>query len=103
VREEALEAEAIQTISPSVITPFLSQPLLIENGQLDSSPRIISAQDNRVILSPGTRVYVNEIKEGEGTHWNIYRPGEPLIDPDTQKQLGVEAIGYCALRGASEW
>jgi hypothetical protein len=90
--EEPLEAEAIQTISPSVITPFLSQPLLIENGQLDTSPRIISGPDNRVILSPGTRVYINDIKEGSGTHWNIYRPGEKLIDPDTQETIGTEAI-----------
>lgn len=90
--EEPLDAEAIQTISPSVITPFLSQPLLIENGQLDSSPRIISGPDNRVILSPGTRVYINDIKEGTGTHWNIYRPGEQLTDPDTQQVIGTEAI-----------
>ncbi len=92
VREEPLASEAIQTISPSVITPFLSQPLLIENGQLDSSPRIIGNQENRVILSPGTRVYVNELKEGEGTHWNIYRPGEALTDPDSKEVLGTEAI-----------
>ncbi|MEQ1598965.1 MAG: LysM peptidoglycan-binding domain-containing protein [Methylotenera sp.] len=92
VRIEELDKEAIFTISPSVITPFLSQPLLIENGKLDSAPRIISGQDNRVILSPGTRVYISEIKEGEGTHWNIYRPGEQLIDPDTKEVLGTEAI-----------
>ncbi len=90
--EEPLAAEAIQTISPSVITPFLSQPLLIENGKLDAAPRIISGPDNRVILSPGTRIYVNGIKEGEGTHWNIYRPGEQLTDPDTKESLGTEAI-----------
>jgi hypothetical protein len=92
VRIEELDKEAIFTISPSVITPFLSQPLLIENGKLDSAPRIISGQDNRVILSPGTRIYISEIKEGEGTHWNIYRPGEQLTDPDTKEVLGTEAI-----------
>jgi len=92
VIEEALEAEAIPTISPSVIDPFLSQPLVIENNKLDSVPRIVSGPDNHVILSPGSRVYVNEIKEGEGTHWNIFRPGEKLVDPDTKEVLGTEAI-----------
>jgi len=92
VIEEALEAEAIPTISPSVIDPFLSQPLVIENNKLDSAPRIVSGPDNRVILSPGSRVYVNEVKEGEGTHWNIFRPGEKLVDPDTKEILGTEAI-----------
>jgi hypothetical protein len=90
--EEPLTEEAIQTISPSVITPFLSQPLLIENNQLDNAPRIISGPDNRVVLSPGTRVYINELKEGASTHWNVYRPGEQLIDPDTREVLGTEAI-----------
>ena len=92
VRVEPLEAVAIQTITSNVIGPFLSQPLLIEKGQLDSSPRIISGPDNRVILSTGTRVYINDIKNGANTHWNIYRPGEQLIDPDTKENLGTEAI-----------
>ncbi len=92
IRVEALAKEAIQTIAPSVITPFLSQPLLIENGKLDSAPRIIAGPDNRVILSPGNRIYVNGINEGQGNHWNIYRAGEQLTDPDTKEVLGTEAI-----------
>ncbi len=91
-RIEPLEKEAIFTIAPNIIEPFLSQPLLIENGKLDLSPRIIAGQENRVVLSPGTRIYINEIQEGEGTHWNIYRPGELLRDPDTAEVLGTEAI-----------
>ena len=92
IRVEPLAKEAIQTIAPSVITPFLSQPLLIENGKLDGAPRIIAGPDNRVILSPGNRIYVNGIKEGEGNHFNIYRAGEQLTDPDTKEVLGTEAI-----------
>lgn len=92
VRIEPLEKEAIFTIAPNIIGPFLSQPLLIENGKLDVAPRIIAGQENRVVLSPGTRVYINNIQEGEGTHWNIYRPGELLKDPDTAEVLGTEAI-----------
>ena len=91
-RIEPLEKEAIFTIAPNIIGPFLSQPLLIENGKLDLAPRIIAGQENRVVLSPGTRVYINSIKEGQGTHWNIYRPGELLRDPDTTEVLGTEAI-----------
>ncbi len=92
VRIESLEKEAIFTIAPNIIGPFLSQPLLIENGKLDVAPRIIAGQENRVVLSPGTRIYINGIKEGQGTHWNIYRPGELLRDPDTAEVLGTEAI-----------
>ncbi len=88
---EPLNKQPIQTIAPSIITPFLSQPLLIENGQLDRAPRIIAGQDNRVILSPGTRIYINDLPENQGINWFVYRPGEALIDPDTHAVLGMEA------------
>lgn len=92
VRVEELEKEAIQTISPNVILPFLNQPLLIENDQLETSPRIIAGPDNRVILSPGSRVYINNVKEAEGEHWNVYRAGDKYVDPTTKEILGTEAI-----------
>lgn len=91
-RIEPLEKEAIKTIAPNVITPFLSQPLLIENDELETAPRIIAGPDNRVILSEGTRVYINDIKEADGAHWNVYRAGDQFIDPDTKEVLGTEAI-----------
>ncbi len=90
--EEPLGKNAVQAIRPNVIGPFLNQPLLIEKDQLQDAPRIIGAQDNRLILSPGTRVYINNLKDNDKTFWNIYRPGEALIDPDTKETLGVEAI-----------
>ncbi len=91
VIEEPLDKAAISTIPLSVIAPFLSQPLVIEKEQLAESPRIIAGQDNRVVLSPGTRIYINKIDEGDGINWFIYRPGENLIDPDSKEVLGVEA------------
>ena len=89
---EPLERTAVPTIPLNVIAPFLSQPLVIEKGQLDSSPRIIAGQDNRVVLSPGTRIYLNKIEEGDGLNWFVYRPGDNLIDPDTNEILGTEAV-----------
>ena len=89
--EEPLDKTAISTIQLNVIAPFLNQPLVIEKDQLAKSPRIIAGQDNRVVLSPGTRVYINKIEEGDGLSWYVYRPGDNLVDPDTKKVLGVEA------------
>ncbi len=89
--EEPLDRIAISTIPLSIIAPFLSQPLIIEKNQLAQSPRILAAQDDRVILSTGTRVYINKIEEGDGLNWYVYRPAESLVDPDTKEVLGVEA------------
>jgi hypothetical protein len=90
--EEALDRTAISTIQLNAIAPFLSQPLVIEKDQLATSPRIIAGQDDRVVLSPGTRVYINKIDEVSNLNWYVYRPGDNLVDPDTKKLLGVEAI-----------
>lgn len=92
IREEPLEREPIPTIAPNVIAPFLSQPLVIEEGELAEAPTIIAGQENRVVLSPGVRIYVSKIDQDQGSLWNIYRPGEALIDPDTREPLGIEAI-----------
>lgn len=91
VVEEPLDKVAISTIPLNVIAPFLSQPLVIEKDQLANSPRIIAGQDNRVVLSPGTKIYINKIEEEDGLDWFVYRPGQTLIDPDSKETLGVEA------------
>ena len=43
------------------------------------------------MLSPGTRVYINDLNEGDGLDWFVYRPGKNLVDPDTKEVLGIEA------------
>lgn len=90
--EEALDQAPIPTIPLNVIAPFLSQPLIIEKDQLADAPRIVAAQDNRVVISPGTKIYINRIDETDGIHWFVYRPGDSLIDPDTKETLGIEAV-----------
>lgn len=90
--EEPLQKAAIPTIPLSVIAPFLSKPLVIEKDQLAASPRIVAGQDNRVVLSPGTKIYINKIEEEDGLNWFVYRPGDNLVDPDSKEVLGVEAV-----------
>ena len=93
VREEALEKAAVPTISPYIIAPFLSQPLVIENGVLNGdAPSIIGGQENRVVLSPGVKIYVDKVDEEKGAFWQVYRNGKELVDPITKEVLGTEAI-----------
>ena len=92
VRTEELDKQAIPTIQPNIINPFLTQPLVINNDGLDKAPIVIGGPDSRLALTPGLKVYVSKIEEGAGLQWHIYRPGRPLIDPDTRLPLGIEAI-----------
>ena len=92
VRVEPLAKQAIPTIAPSAIGPFLSQPLVVEDNGLIDAPKIIGAQEGHVVLGTGIKVYVDKILEGDGRNWQIYRTGQALIDPDTQEKLGTEAV-----------
>lgn len=93
VRVEKTDRLAIPSIPPSVIEPFLSRPLVIEPDGLENAPRIIAAQADRVYLGSGDVAYVSGIKDAKlDSLWQIYRPGKPLVDPESQKTLGYEAV-----------
>lgn len=104
VRIEPREADAIQTIPPSAIEPFLSRPLVVGERELDRHPEIVATQEDRVALGPGNTAYVRGIGSGEETRWQIFRRGDPLIDPETRQQLGYVAIylGEAELRRRGE-
>lgn len=82
---------AIPSISQQAIAPFLSEPLVIEEGQLDNAPRIIATQEDRLNLGSGNLAYVTGITTKDKL-WQVYRPGKPLIDPENGKLLGYEAF-----------
>jgi hypothetical protein len=98
VRVEPLAAEAIPTIPLKVIEPFLARPLVIERGGLDNAPQIVATQEGRFNIGAGARAYVDGLANTKETLWQVYRPGNALVDPDTDEALGYEAIYLGAAR-----
>jgi hypothetical protein len=92
VRAESTARDAIPSIPPGAIEPFLSRPLVIEPDGLDNAPTIIATEDNRVIIEAGNQAYVRGIGDSKAENWYIYRRGKALVDPDTNVTLGYEAI-----------
>src|SRR3979490_2783590 len=72
--------------------PFLTQPLIIEEGGLDKAPRIIATEENRVDVGAGNVAYVSGFGGTDARVWHVYRAGQPLVDPDNQRTLGFEAV-----------
>ncbi len=72
------------------IRQFLVEPQVITKNELNTSPYVISAEDDRLIASAGNHIYVRG--QIDGTRYSVYRPGEALVDPDTREVLGHEAI-----------
>ena len=92
IRVEPLAAKPIPTIPPAVIEPFLAKPLVVGPAELDSAPRISAAQENRVALGAGNIAYASGLTADKGANWQLFRRGDPLVDPDTREVLGYEAV-----------
>ena len=90
VRTEAL-AEAIPTIPGSAIGPFLTRPLVVEVGALETAPQIVAVEENRVLVGAGDGAYADRIGTDDGVNWQIYRPGSAIKDPESGETLGFEA------------
>jgi hypothetical protein len=92
IRAERLAREAIPTIPLKAIEPFLSQPLVIEHDGLDGAPRIVATQEGRYNIGASSRAYVAGFGDAKEPLWQVYRRGGALVDPDTDRTLGFEAI-----------
>ena len=104
VRIEPRDADAIQTIPPSVIEPFLSKPLVVSANELDAAPRIVATEEDRVVLGPGNLAYARGVAKSADTRWQLFRRGDPLVDPDSKQLLGYIGIylGEAELRRRGE-
>jgi hypothetical protein len=98
-RIETLADNALPTLRPSAIEPFLAEPIIVDEAEFLAAPRIVSAQEGRVLLTRGDRAYArgqagtplldDQTKE---KLFRVFRTATPLKDPETGKILGYEAI-----------
>lgn len=90
LRTEGLGQEAVPAIPANAIEPFLTQPLIVEEGELKDAPRIVATDENRVVLGKNDKAFVRgDLKSG--TSFQVFRPGIPLKDPTTGNVIGYEA------------
>ena len=97
IRTEGLGKDAIQSISSSVIEPFLSQPLIVEAREMANAPRIVATQEGHVITGKDDKVYVRGDLRGISS-FQVFRPGTPLKDPETGKVVAYEAMFLGAVK-----
>ena len=91
-RSEALDRNAIPTISAAAIDAFLNRPLIVDAKALASNPRLVGTEEGRLYLGRGDLAYVRGIEDTSVPEWHIYRPSKPLLDPDTRKPIAFEAL-----------
>lgn len=100
VRSQSLSELAIPTLQTHLIAPFLDEPLVVLEPELDAAARVIAAADERLFIAPGDQVYARsssasaaplELDSPQGRHYRIFRETTPLLDPVSKELLGYEA------------
>lgn len=91
LRTEGLGQQAVPSIPSGAIEPFLSQPLVVEESDLQSAPRIVATEEGRVVMGKDDKAYVRgNLKDG--TSFQVFRTAAALKDPANQKIIGHEAV-----------
>ncbi len=99
MRYDALGDNALPMLKAHLIEPFLAEPLVVNEATFSFAPRLVAAQDERVLLARGDRAYARSSNEmlplsvapGEPREWRMFRQATPLKDPGTGEILGYEA------------
>jgi nucleoid-associated protein YgaU len=111
-RIEHLADDALPTLKSHLIEPFLAEPVIVDENGLTRAPRIVAAQEGRVLLTRGDRAYargqgdavlIDEPSQKQKAY-RVFRNATPLKDPVTAEILGYEAqyVGKALLvRGES--
>lgn len=86
IREVDGGRTAIPAIPNNLITPFLSQPLVLDANGLADSPRIVATQEGRVFVGRGDEAYARGIDDDSIINYNVFRPLRPLYDPDDKRR-----------------
>ncbi|QYY31585.1 MULTISPECIES: LysM peptidoglycan-binding domain-containing protein [Cupriavidus] len=93
VRGDA-ENAAILSIPAKDIEPFLIRPLVVDEGTLATSARIVAVPESHVYLGRDDTAYARGIAPDAaavGGDWQAFRPVTPVYDPVTGRILGYEA------------
>jgi LysM domain len=97
-RISKLPDDSIPTLQNSLIEPFLTEPIIVEEATLQAAPRFVATQEGRVLLSEGDRAYARSadgaalsIDAGKPRDFRVFRNATALKDPGTGEVLGYEA------------
>ena len=98
-RYDAVADNALTTLRSSFIEAFLAEPLILTDAEFQGAPRLVSAQEGRVLLTRGDRAYARGGVSGpllddqaKFKQFRVFRTATPLKDPGTGEVLGFEAI-----------
>jgi hypothetical protein len=91
VRGSGVDTGPIASIPFHLIEPFLNEAVIFQTNELESAPRIVAAQEGRVLMGRGDTAYVRGDLSAAQREYRVFREPKPLLDPTTNELLGYEA------------
>ena len=92
VRSQRNDLGAIPSIPFHLIEPFLNEAVIFNANELETAPRIVAAQEGRVMMGRGDTAYVRGPLDDNQRDYRVFREPQPMLDPTTREILGYEAV-----------
>jgi LysM repeat protein len=93
VRSEPLEG-AVTSIPYQSVAAFMSKPSVLAKEQIKDAPYVLATRDRHVVMADGDTLYARGFQSPVelGTHYNVVRVGDALVDPDDNRVVGYDGI-----------
>jgi hypothetical protein len=89
--------DPIPVIPVEAIRPFLNQPLVLDQDEMEGWPYVVSSYDQRLISASGNTIYVRGLPENESRRYSIYRRGPAYRAVGDDRYEDGQILGYEAL------
>ena len=90
VREEEL-IRSVTNQAADAIRAFTKSPHVVTTDELENAAYVLGATDQRLASANGDDIYARGFANKPQETYSVFRPSEPLTDPDTGEILGYEA------------
>lgn len=92
--------DAIPAIPLDKVDNFLSRSRIVEKGELERAPYVVSGASKRLIVGAGDDLYARGNFPDNVPVYGVYRGGDVFTDPESGEILGYQAldIGTAKLR-----
>ncbi len=84
--------EAITTIDPTAIRPFLTQSIIVDDDSLTNAGYVLQGTDGKIVLGRFSQFYARGLKGTAGKKYNIFRMGRKIIDPISGYEFGFQGV-----------
>lgn len=98
------DSDPIPTVPMSVISPFLTRPLVVDDKVMKDARTIVALDEKRVLSGEGNIVFADNIAQDNALGWEIFRPAKPIMDVDGKTVLAYESeqVADAALQASGE-